>query len=143
VTFDGKDTVQTTTLTITTQGAAAAPPLLRFSWRDWRPWPSALSLAGLLLLGAWLFFASRDQSSLVLRRKFALRLRLSLAVLAAGCVLAIAGCGGGGGGSSSSGGGGGGGGQPPVTPLGTTVVTVTASVGNSSQSVGILVNVIQ
>ncbi|MGD0841186.1 MAG: glycosyl hydrolase 53 family protein [Candidatus Acidiferrales bacterium] len=143
VTFDGKDTVQTTTLTISTQGAAAAPPLLRFSWRDWRPGPSALSLAGLILLVVWLFFVSRDQSLLVLRRQFASRLRLSLAVLAAACVLALAGCGGGGGGSGSSGGGGGGGSQPPVTPLGTTVVTVTASVGNSSQNIGILVNVVQ
>jgi arabinogalactan endo-1,4-beta-galactosidase len=141
VTFDGKDTVQTTTLTITTQGAAAAPPLLRFSWRDWRSWPSALSLAGLILLAVWLFFASRNKASFVRRRQFAPRLRLSLAVLAAGFVLTLAGCGGGGG-SSSSGGGGGGGTQPPVTPLGTTVITVTAS-GASSQNVSILVNVIQ
>jgi arabinogalactan endo-1,4-beta-galactosidase len=141
VTFDGKDTVQTTTLTITTQGAAAAPPLLRFSWRNWRPWQFVLPLVALILLAAWLCFAGRARSPLAPRRQFVLRLRLSLAALAAGCLIALAGCGGGGG-SSSGGGGGGGGTPPPVTPLGMAVLTVTAS-GGSSQTVNILINVVQ
>jgi arabinogalactan endo-1,4-beta-galactosidase len=147
VTFDGKDTVQTTTLTITTQAAAAVPPLLRFSW-PMRPWPSAFSLVALVLVVAWIFFASRERTPLALRHQAAPKLRLLLAVLAASCVLAVAGCGGGGSGSS--------GGTPPTTPtptatpLGTIIVTVTASAtgqgtgnSNSSQTVGILVNVIQ
>ncbi|MGO9640283.1 MAG: RICIN domain-containing protein [Candidatus Acidiferrales bacterium] len=143
VTFDGKDSVQTTTLTITTQAAAAAPLLLRFPWQM-PPWPSAFSPVALILLVAWLFFASRKQTALVLRLQLAPRIRLLLLILAAGCVLALAGCGGG---SGSSGGT-----QPPPspptpTPLGTTMITVTANAtsgqGNSSQTVGILVTVTQ
>jgi arabinogalactan endo-1,4-beta-galactosidase len=147
VTFSGNDTPQTTTVTIVTQ-ASAAPALLRFTWRM-RPWPSAFSLAALILLIAWLFFASRQQTSLAVRHHLALRVRLVLVVLAASCVFAAAGCGGGGSGSSGSGGGS----TPPpptATPLGTAVITVTASAtaqgagnANSSQSVGILVDVIQ
>jgi hypothetical protein len=148
VTFGGNDTPQTTTVTITTQAAAAPPALLRFTWRM-PPRPIAIPLAAIFLLIAWLLFANREQTPFAFRRHFALRIGLLLAVLGASLAFGVAGCGGGGG-SGSSGGGGGAPTPPTPTPVGTTVITVTASAtgqgagnANSSQSIGILVDVIQ
>jgi len=138
VTFDGKDTAETTTLTITTGAAAAAPPLLQFPWRI-GAWPSALSFVAFLLVITWLYLVYGKQTSWTLRDRLALRLRPLMLLLAVGCIMAAAGCGGGGSG-------GGGTGTPPpstATPVGTTMVTVTASGTGTSQNVGILVTVVQ
>jgi hypothetical protein len=138
VTFDGKDTAETTTLTITPGAAAAAPPLLQFPWRI-GAWPSALSFVAFLLVITWLYLVYGKQTSWTLRDRLALRLRPLMLLLAVGCIMAAAGCGGGGSG-------GGGTGTPPpstATPVGTTMVTVTASGTGTSQNVGILVTVVQ
>jgi arabinogalactan endo-1,4-beta-galactosidase len=137
VTLDGKDTVETTTLTITTQGVSVVghDPSRRFP--DTTA-PKTFYVLILFLLSALSLALSRNR---VARRVRPLALAASVA-----CILAIASCGGG---SSVT--------PPPPpppptpTPLGSAVITVTASAtatpgsssANSTQDVAILIDVTQ
>ncbi|HUJ29714.1 MAG TPA: glycosyl hydrolase 53 family protein [Candidatus Acidoferrum sp.] len=137
VTLDGKDTVQTTALTITTQGASGVAPAPSTRLPDTSA-PKILCILILFLLFALGITSSTDR---VRRTVRLLALTVSLA-----CILAFASCGGG---SSVI--------NPPPpppptpTPLGPALITVTANAtatsgsgsANSSQSVAILIDVSQ
>jgi arabinogalactan endo-1,4-beta-galactosidase len=139
VTFNGTDTQQTATLTISTGAAAAAPPLLLFSWRI-AAWSLVFSLVAVIALVGWLSLAGSNRSDFVLCHQLPSSIHMLLLVFLACCVVSVAGCGGGGSGSS-------GGTQPTPpstsTPVGTTMITVTASASGGPQNVGILVTVTQ
>lgn len=134
VMLDGKDTVQTTTLTITTQGASAVPqvPSGRL--------PNTKTLYVLVLFLLTTLYIALSGN------RVARRVRLLTLAASVACILAIASCGGG---SSVT--------PPPPpppptpTPVGSALITVTAdataTVGggssNSTQNVAILVDVTQ
>ena len=113
ITLDGKDTVQTTTLTITTQGASAVPPVPsgRLPNASIRKLSTSCPVS---VLGS--LFCRINESS---RRA---RVRVLTLVASVACILAIASCGGG---SSVT--------PPPPpppptpTPVGSALITVTAN----------------
>lgn len=137
ITFDGKDSVQATTLMITTQGTSAGIGELRFTPYEFAGRKRFFLVAGCLILVALVILMRRVRIS---RRatEFTLAVAIVSLLLAAAC----------GSGSGSSGG------ThpppPPPTPLGASVIVVTANAtgsgagnANSAQSTAILINVIQ
>jgi len=136
VTLDGKDTIETSTLTITTQGTSAAPsaPLA--------PFDAPVGPAPAVIICLAIFVLCTLMLALAARRTRLLSIFAFVASVA--CLILIASCGGSGGSSTNP--------PPPPptpTPLGPAVVTITANAtatsggANSSQSVAVLVNVSQ
>lgn len=136
VTFDGKDSVQSVTLTITTQGASSEsvftpPPPIGDA-----PPSSVLVLTAFIVLLFWL--------SIRFRHARAVTMRNAIWAVILACVFLPTGCGSSGSSSTPPPSG------PSPTPIGTVVVTVGASAtgtgtgnGNATQSVGILLDVTQ
>jgi hypothetical protein len=126
VTLDGKDTVESTSLTITTQGSASAIVDWRSPMAEPHSLPAILfALAALLILMCY---------TLSCRRK---ALYGFLAIALFSVIVVSAGCGSGGSNQTSP--------PPPPpptpTPTGETIVTVTATATNSSSSTAVLLDV--
>jgi arabinogalactan endo-1,4-beta-galactosidase len=137
ITFDGKDSVQATSLTITTQGTSAGIGEVGFPSNEFAGLTGMFLAAGVLLLGTQAFLQRRVRTS-----QRAAEIVLAAAIV---CLLLAAACG-----SGSGSSGGTGPPPPPPTPLGTSVVVVTANAtgsgagnANSAQSTAIFLNVIQ
>jgi len=135
VTLDGKDTVQTTTLTITTQGSSVVPSVPSGRLPN-RSAPKTLYVLVLFLFSILCFALLTNRVS---RRARLLALAASVA-----CILSIASCGGGSLVTTPP--------PPPPptpTPVGSALITVTANAtatvgsgdSNSTQNVAILVDV--